>query len=1175
MRFLRLNLAAYGPFRQAALDLSGGESGLHVIYGPNEAGKSSALRGVTDFLFGIPVQTPDAYLHSYKQLRIAADLRFQDGREVSLVRRKANLNSLRLGDDLTPFDERDWQSFWGVVDRDLFQTMFGLNHDRLRRGGKDIAQGEGRLGEALFAGGAGIANLQKVQADLRIESDQLWKSTGRSGAIYHELNGYLENQRRVKEAMASAETWRRLEAAGQASRARQSELEVLLGEEHRRLNRLRRIAAALPLVTRWHTAQRAWAAVRDAPLLPQGFAESSLECMLELKRVELQANDANHELAQLDAEASTIQGGDEWLVESEAVDSLRTALGGYLKAMRDRPGLVTARQLCENEVRDLLGKLGRPADLNLLEQLRVPTDRMVRIQDLGNQLDGLEARGQAARRDCERAARKIATAQEKLASLPPPAPTTELRAIVQELQQAGDLEAAQRSLAEELADAERDVALRLGRLPLWSGDLARLEQTPVPSLQSIDRFADETLSAQRQRDQLEERLRDETAKLAECTEELEQLERSQKVPTIDELSAARGWRDRGWQLVWRAWQRREESSPELAEFLEKFSPANTLADAYRRSVEEADRLADVLRQDADLVAVKTRLAADRQSSQLRLEALVAEVEQARNAIQHVEQRWRAVWQSSEITPLSPSEMREWLRQLEELRQQAAALHKLRGKLEQQTTRIEKLHTKLAATLRSVDSTLPSDRLGLRGLWQVAQEVCERAQEAGRTYQQSAELLELNRNERVEAEARATECTNALAEWRRAWAVEMATLGLGANATPSQANRWLADLQDLFAKYQEFRQYSTRLEGIDRDAREFVVSVQEHVERLAPDLRDSPVEQVVSELAKRCQDARSAAESHRNLQRRRADLREKLRRAQSRLAELQAALGEMCRQAGCHQPDQLGEAAGRSQQRQQLESTIREYTEQIAEHRGGQEFEDFVREVESEMSQIDSLQPRIEQLQQAIAKLEEDRDESIRQVERDDALLKQIDGGSTAAECQAQCESIAARLAVQLEQLAVLRVAQGVLQAGIDQYRERHQGPLLGRASQLFQELTLGRFTRLQADINQQGQPILTGIRSQTGESLGLAGMSDGTCDQVYLAIRLASLEDWLQHHESVPFIADDILLNFDDARAVAGLRILSQLARRTQVIFFTHHQHLVELAQQHLPQGELFVTRLP
>jgi uncharacterized protein YhaN len=88
-------------------------------------------------------------------------------------------------------------------------------------------------------------------------------------------------------------------------------------------------------------------------------------------------------------------------------------------------------------------------------------------------------------------------------------------------------------------------------------------------------------------------------------------------------------------------------------------------------------------------------------------------------------------------------------------------------------------------------------------------------------------------------------------------------------------------------------------------------------------------------------------------------------------------------------------------------------------------------------------------------------------------------------------------------------------------------------------------------------------------------MSDGSHDQLYLALRLASLEAWLGAHEPIPFIVDDILLNFDDRRAAAALSALADLSRRTQVLFFTHHRHIIDLARTHLPRDVVFVHELP
>jgi uncharacterized protein YhaN len=88
------------------------------------------------------------------------------------------------------------------------------------------------------------------------------------------------------------------------------------------------------------------------------------------------------------------------------------------------------------------------------------------------------------------------------------------------------------------------------------------------------------------------------------------------------------------------------------------------------------------------------------------------------------------------------------------------------------------------------------------------------------------------------------------------------------------------------------------------------------------------------------------------------------------------------------------------------------------------------------------------------------------------------------------------------------------------------------------------------------------------------GMSEGTCDQLYLALRLASLERYLDSNEPMPLVIDDVLVNFDDDRTDACLRVFSEMSQKTQVIYCTHHQHIVDLAVKAIPAKMLMVHHL-
>src|SRR5262249_7848873 len=144
MRLLRLCLKAVGPFTDLELDLSAGNHGLHLIYGPNEAGKTSTLRAVSYLLFGFPTRTHDAFVHPSDQLRVGAVLRHSDGEVLEIVRRKGNKNTLRGADDSTVIAPERLGRYLAGLDAAAFETLFGIDHERLARAGEEIRTGQGR-----------------------------------------------------------------------------------------------------------------------------------------------------------------------------------------------------------------------------------------------------------------------------------------------------------------------------------------------------------------------------------------------------------------------------------------------------------------------------------------------------------------------------------------------------------------------------------------------------------------------------------------------------------------------------------------------------------------------------------------------------------------------------------------------------------------------------------------------------------------------------------------------------------------------------------------------------------------------------------------------------------------------------------------------------------------------
>ena len=207
MKILDLRLHAFGPFSDCHLDLSGGQHGLHLVFGPNEAGKSSALRALRALLYGVQERTQDDFRHKKNDLRVGGRLRGTNGEELVCFRRKGRKNTLLDDADGQTIDEDCLTRLLGGVDERLFERLCGIDHDSLVRGGQELLAERGREAEALFGSGLGSVNLHAVLKGLDEEANQLFVPRGSKPLLNKALSDFAEIERQQREASLSARRW--------------------------------------------------------------------------------------------------------------------------------------------------------------------------------------------------------------------------------------------------------------------------------------------------------------------------------------------------------------------------------------------------------------------------------------------------------------------------------------------------------------------------------------------------------------------------------------------------------------------------------------------------------------------------------------------------------------------------------------------------------------------------------------------------------------------------------------------------------------------------------------------------------------------------------------------------------------------------------------------------------
>jgi uncharacterized protein YhaN len=155
--------------------------------------------------------------------------------------------------------------------------------------------------------------------------------------------------------------------------------------------------------------------------------------------------------------------------------------------------------------------------------------------------------------------------------------------------------------------------------------------------------------------------------------------------------------------------------------------------------------------------------------------------------------------------------------------------------------------------------------------------------------------------------------------------------------------------------------------------------------------------------------------------------------------------------------------------------------------------------------------------------------------------------------------------------AVRRAARFAISAELERFRQRHQGPMLERAARYFSRLTSGAFERVITAWDDKDRPVIRAVRA-TGEEVPLQGLSEGSRDQLYLALRLAALTVQSPQGAPLPLVLDDALVHFDDARASAAFALFAEVAPLVEIIYLTHHEHIVGLAEAHVAKDALDVV---
>ncbi|MBF0471013.1 MAG: AAA family ATPase [Gammaproteobacteria bacterium] len=1140
MRIEQLHYEAFGPFTDYKLDLSG--SGLQVIYGPNEAGKSSALRGMNSWLYGISAQTSDGFLHPYHQLKVSGVLADPHGNRLRFSRRKGNSNTL-LAADQTTLSESELQPYLQGITQELFTTLFAIDHQALVAGGDAILQQKGEVGQLLFAAAMGGQPLHQLLQVLEDNASGLFSPRASSKVIPKLLKEYQALTLKMKQSSLAQSVWQQKNSAAESISSALRKVEGELQQQKTELHRMERMHQLIPKITRYQGVIAQQKALGAVKLLSETFAQRHQEVIASLSQKEVHLKLLASQQQTVAASLQSLVVDPTIFLQEVAIEQLYQHLGAYQQAQKELPLLQQQhQQLCQQAERLLKGI--RP-DLLLeqAEELRPLLLERTTISSLKQQYVVMESQLEAAIEEQEQEQLHLQQLlNSKKRSLPQ----------IEDLTQAIKVASKETTLDQQITATERDYTQlyqrnrdALLRLSLWQGSAEAFRQTALPNEVTIAQGKDRYETLLQEQQQSQEHLTANTQSLAQLEQQLAQLELQGTLPNPELLLQHRGERNQIWQAI-------------RKHCLEGELPSEQKLDHYEQKVEVSDKTADHLWQEAEKVQQRAQIRLKIAQHQQRLEALQrTELTQQEEMKQWLTQ-WQMLWSASGITPLLPKEMERWHLQAEKLLGQLIQEQDLKLKLEAlQQQRQQQLET-LQRELSKIGDQGAPQPAALEPLVLYCEDLRDSLQQQQQQLQ--AEATEQRRLVvNIEQKKLTIERLNRQKQqWQQQLQQLCAKLGLQQECTIdllAQMGEEVVQILDLLSKAE---QLSLRLKTIQEDESAYTSKVESLAQRLfAPETIPSVIE-AVNRLQQELQQQRNLASQQQQKNQELMALQQELQPLKVSVAQYQQQLAELCTEAE-GTPEKLEALIQDSAKWQRLDTEREALMTEIDHLRGSTSFATLEQEVKE--IDYDQLPGEIEQIRYQIdTVLEPRRSELTEQRGEINRELELLYGKDEAANLALEAESLLAMIRRNSEQYVTFKLASQILQEQIELYRQQNQGPLLQRAGEIFSALTLNSFSHLTTQFNQRDEPEIVGCRHH-GSEIPVTGMSSGSRDQLYLSLRLATLEKYLDDKAPVPLIVDDILTDFDDARTASALEILANLSQKTQVILFTHHQAVLEQAK--------------
>ncbi|MCH7728041.1 MAG: hypothetical protein IH991_16430, partial [Planctomycetes bacterium] len=418
--------------------------------------------------------------------------------------------------------------------------------------------------------------------------------------------------------------------------------------------------------------------------------------------------------------------------------------------------------------------------------------------------------------------------------------------------------------------------------------------------------------------------------------------------------------------------------------------------------------------------------------------------------------------------------------------------------------------------------------------------------------------------------RAKEAQSDLKQTRQRWSQALSAVGLPETLSPKQVGQLSRDA-DQIADLQ--RRRDRRHEELNQRRREYATFT-ERISQLLGDAglakqSDSAVAQL-RQLATELADQQASIDRRQEIRNQAKKIRRQEAKYRRAMENFQRRKRRLILDAGADDEPQFRSLAMQQARAQSLRKEREQLQSDMVSIIQGQCSEKAIEKILSG-SQADRLEQRWEELGLRLQAMTEQLKKCFEQRGQLNQQIKALTEDRTLDEKQLELGCVEHRLADACERWRTLAATELLLEEIRKLYEENRQPETLQEASGYLNRLTDGRYKRVWTPL---GESVLR-VDDAQGNSLSVEVLSRGTREQLFMSLRLALVSLYARRGTQLPLILDDVLVNFDAARAKAAVAVLRDFAKAGhQLLVFTCHEHIRKLfksakvAVQELPKND-------